>query len=99
MARQEANWIEIDITTLQDDQLKAYDTYKMIYRDMKAARERFEQLMSRDVPEGERMIFGYNFGKLSVAIVPDDRAPKKAKASPQSLADYLASRHGSGHSC
>ena len=44
------------------------------------------------------MIFGYNFGKLSVAIVADDG---KGKAKPQApklnLAQFLASQAQGGH--
>lgn len=91
-----ADWLTIDPTTLSEDQRKNYETYKTCYRVMKQAREDFETSMQAGVPEGERMICGYNFGKLSVAIVPDER---KAAAVPKgvvSLAAFLAQRQASG---
>lgn len=93
--RQKADWIEIDPATLSSDQRTAYDQYKQMYRSMKAARELFEAEMQAGVRGGERMIFGYNFGKLSVAIVADDRKPAK-QSKVKSLADYLAERSASG---
>lgn len=104
-AKVQAAWIEIDPETLSGGQEVAYKLYKEAYRAMKASREQlelkasrqqFEQLMAEGVPAGERMIFGYNFGKLSVAIVPDDRKPAKASQPKQSLAEYLAARAQSG---
>lgn len=89
MAKQEANWVTIDVETLSDVQQMAYDEYKTSYRKMKANREAFEAEMSAGVPAGKRMVFGYNFGKLSVALVDDDRKAK-AKATTASLADFLA---------
>lgn len=99
MAKHDADWITIDVTTLDADVLEAFAQYKDAYREMKELRGAFEKLMAADVPAGERMIFGYNFGKLSIAIVPDDRKPAKAKQSTQSLAEYLASRAQSGERC
>ena len=43
-----------------------------------------------DPLDTEKVIFGYNFGKLSLAIVPADK-PKRRTAAV-SLADYLASK-------
>jgi len=99
MAKQDAVWVEIDPETLAGDQRQAYADYKAAYRMMKEARQAFEALMSADVQTGERMIFGYNFGKLSVAIVEDDRKAAKPKAMKQSLAEYLASRSAHGDRC
>jgi hypothetical protein len=90
--RTDAEWIVIDPTTLGDDTQKAYDDYKALYKTMKEARTNFEQSMASavELPAGKRLVFGYNFGKLSVAVVDDDRkAPAKANA-PQSLSSYLA---------
>lgn len=97
--KQDAQWVTIDPTTLSPEQQDTYAKYKALYREMKNAREIFESEMSQDVAAGERMIFGYNFGKLSIAIVPDDRKPAKAKQSTQSLAGYMASRTAAGQSC
>lgn len=94
--KSDAVWTTIDPATLQDDQRQAYAEYKDAYKDMKARRETFEQMMQEGVPAGQRMILGYNFGKLSAAIVLDDRKPAKAKATTQSLAEFLAAQANSG---
>ena len=90
-AKSDAVWIELDVETLSMEAAEQYGNYKRQYKAAKEARERFEQVMNDQakLPEGKRMVFGYNFGKLSVAIVADDRKPK-AEAKRQSLADFLA---------
>lgn len=98
MAKQEATWINIDIETLGETERKAYDAYKASYQAMKAARSQFEQGLeaSAKLAVGTRMIFGYNFGKLSVAVVEDDRKVAKPKATTQSLAEFLRSAQANG---
>lgn len=97
MAKHESNaqWVTIDPASLPQEQLRAYDAYKVKYREMKEAREAFETMMQLGVPEGSRMILGYNFGKLSAAIVPDDRKPAKSKVTA-SLQDFLAAQASAG---
>lgn len=95
MARVEANWVELDPSTLTAAQQESYHAYKAAYRVMKDQRVEFEREMQAGVPEGSRMVLGYNFGKLSAAIVPDDRKPAKAK-STQSLSEFLAAQGASG---
>lgn len=96
MAKQDANWVNIDIETLGSTGRKAYDDYKAAYKVMKDARAEFEAIMGAGIPQGQRMIFGYNFGKLSVAVVEDDRKVAKAKAATQSLSEFLASAKAHG---
>lgn len=97
MTKQDANWVNIDIDSLSGEQLDAYKAYKDAYRTMKASREAFENIMGRNIPQGQRMIFGYNFGKLSVAVVEDDRKVAKPKATTQSLSEFLAQAKAHGH--
>lgn len=96
--KQDANWITIDIGTLDTAMQNFYQNYKDAYKAMKDRREEFETEMNEraSLPQGQRMIFGYNFGKLSVAVVEDDRKAPKAKAATLSLSDFLLSarRHG-----
>jgi hypothetical protein len=94
----DAVWIEIDPETLTPEIAGEYRMYKNLYREMKAQRANFEKAMSdaAQLPEGKRVIFGYNFGKLSVAIVDDDRKPAKAAPAKQSLADFIASQASAG---
>lgn len=75
-AKSDAVWSELNVDSLEAGDLTAYNVYKMLYRQMKEQREVFENGMQRLAPAGKRIIFGYNFGKLSVAIVDDDRKPK-----------------------
>jgi hypothetical protein len=94
----DAVWSEINPDTLPEALMVAYADYKEQYRVMKAARLRFEENMqiAAALPQGKRMVFGYNFGKLSVAIVDDDRKPAKATPAKQSLADFIAAQQASG---
>lgn len=93
----EAQWVELDPATLPEQAKKLYQAYKDAYKVVTQNREAFETVMQAGVPEGSRIVFGYRFGKLSAAIVPDDRKPAKAKATTQSLAEFLAAQAGAGH--
>jgi hypothetical protein len=95
--RTDAQWITIDVDTLTPHIGRAYEAYKAAYKAMKDARAKFEEDMAleADLPVGKRLVFGYNFGKLSVAVVEDDRKPV-AKAGAQSLSSYLASMQVKG---
>ena len=97
-ANSDAVWTEINPETLPEQIKHAYDYYKEMYREMKEQRQCFEKAMAdtAELPTGKRMIFGYNFGKLSVAIVDDDRKPAKATPAKQSLADFIASQSEAG---
>lgn len=97
-AKTDATWINIDLNTLGEQELAAYNAYKASYQAMKAARTQFEEGLeaSAKLVTGTRMIFGYNFGKLSVAVVEDDRKAPKAKATTQSLSQFLAQAKSNG---
>lgn len=97
MAKHDAEWTQIDTGTLTQAQQVAYANLRRTRQEAAKAREAFEASMASDVGEGMRMVFGYNFGKLSVAIVPDDRKVAKPAKGAKSLADYLAERRASGH--
>ncbi len=87
-----ANWQNVDIATMPADIRKAYDAYKAAYTAMKADREAFESAMrsalASAMPKGKRAVFGYNFGKLSLAVVDDEPAKPSAKGAI-SLADLI----------
>ena len=95
--RIEANWVEIKPETLNGDAASLYNSYKVAYRIAKAMREKFENEMQElaGLPEGKRLVFGYNFGKLSVAVVDDDRKAKVAGKSAQTLSQFLAGQMAS----
>jgi len=91
-ARTDTVWTVIDTETLSVDHKVAYDMYKAAYKAMKEARTVFEDEMQSavELPVGKRLVFGYNFGKLSVAVVDDDRKAAPKANAPQSLSSYLA---------
>lgn len=91
-------WVNIDPATLSPEMQKAYEAYKAAYRAMKEQRDLFERMMNAQAPVGKVMKFGYNFGKLSVAldIAPVAAAPK-ASTGVQSLSAWLASQAEGGH--
>lgn len=82
-------WVTIDPETLNPKQKKAYDAYKEDYKVMKEGRQAFEDEMQIGLPQGKRLAFGYNFGKLAIAVVDDD-GTVKAKKGPLSYTDFLA---------
>lgn len=92
-----ATWQTIDPETLPVQIAKQYLRYKEAYKEMKAERSAFEQAMRDAIPApvGKRIVFGYNFGKLSIAVVDDDAKPAKS-SSALSLSDFLKSTTASG---
>ena len=85
--KSDLTWNTINTETLPTSIKDAYEGYKDAYKDMKEARLQFEQLISKaiDPKPGFRVVFGYNFGKLSVALAPDDKPAKSQPASAVSL--------------
>lgn len=92
-----ANWQTIDPATLPAPVAKQYARYKEAYKEMKADRDAFEQAMREmaAAPQGKRIVFGYNFGKLSVALVDDTVAATKPSGTT-SLSAFLASQTAQG---
>jgi hypothetical protein len=73
-------WKEIDPESLAAQQSKLYSAYTTVRKAAAEAREAFEEAMQdgRAVPAGKRLVFTYNFGRLSVALA--DGKVKKASA-------------------
>lgn len=96
----DAQWQQIDPSTLAPDLQEFYADYVTKRRAAGAAKAGFEKAMNEraNLPIGLRVVFGYNFGKLSAAIVPDDKPTAKVKAPTLSLADFLRQQAGSGRS-
>lgn len=89
-----ADWRIVDLSDLPLATSDLYAEYRQVYKFMKDARTAFEAKMTADasLPAHLRLVFGYNFGKLSIAVVPNDKP--RAKPSPVgTLADFLAA-HG-----
>lgn len=90
-----ADWREIPADMLSDEARNLYNAYKARQREAAELRENFEAAFAAMVqlPAGKRYGFGYRFGKLSVAVLDDDRKAKPAaKPAPLSLADLLGVR-------
>lgn len=89
-APKEIEWTQLDPDSLSADLRKAYEEYRAAAKAAATLRTAFEARMTNaiDPLDGEKVAFGYKFGKLSIAIVPADR-PKRRTAAV-SLADYLA---------
>ena len=94
MAREQikADWLNVDPSSLPTSISRAYDAYKSAYAEAKSARADFERAMTEaaGLKPGKRLIFGYNFGKLSIAIVADEgRSPKPSASKPLTMAELL----------
>lgn len=94
--KSELTWTELDPETLPPAQAAAYAEYKALYRKMKAAREAFEAGFQTAAPDGKRFVFGYNFGRLSIAVAEEDRRSRKPTQAKASLADFLSAQANSG---
>ncbi len=73
-------WDNIDPASLPEDLRKLYQAYQTAAAAASAASKLFETECNEafDAGLGNRLAFGYKFGKLSVAIVPD--APRTTRA-------------------
>jgi hypothetical protein len=80
-----------------------YENSKAAYRAYKAERDTFQAGMQADfadkMPKGMELKFGYNFGKLSIAVGPVTERKVLPKAESESLGNWLASQASSGRSC
>ena len=96
----ELQWQNVDLAELSDDSRIRYFAAKEAYKAYKAARDAFEHTMQLEycdrVGNGNELKFGYNFGKLSVAIGPKTARKSKSEAPKQTLAEFLAQQSASG---
>ena len=85
-------WTQLDPSSLSPDLRKAYDAYRDAARHANTLREAFERQMTVaiDPMDNEKVVFGYRFGKLSLAIAPADKLRKPSAAI--SLADFIGKR-------
>ena len=88
----ELEWTQLDPSSLSPDLRKAYDAYRDAARHANTLREAFERAMTVaiDPLDTEKVVFGYRFGKLSLAIAPADK-PRKPSAAV-SLAEFIGKR-------
>lgn len=95
----DANWKQIDPDTLPEGLQALYADYVAKRRAAGAAKALFEQTMNADsdmAGTGKRLVFGYNFGKLSAAIVDDDRKAPKSAQPKLSLAEFMRQQAANG---
>lgn len=102
------DWRTLDITALTSaigqergtECWAQYEASKQAYRAYKAERDRFELQMQEAfadrMPQGMELKFGYNFGKLSIAVGPVSERKAQPKAASESLGDWLAGQAASG---
>ena len=102
------DWKQVDESTLAKaigqsaaEQVWAqYQASKTAYRAYKAERDVFEMAMQEAfaemMPAGQELKFGYNFGKLSIAVGPVTERKAQPKAESESLGDWLAGQAASG---
>lgn len=97
-AQDNVTWVEIDPATLAKELAGAYETYKDAQRKAAELRSAFEEAMNdaAGLPEGKKLVFGYRFGKLSAAIVEDDKKPKAASPAKLSLSQFIAQQAAAG---
>lgn len=87
-----ADWRNVDTDTLTDELQAHYELYREANRQAQSAREAFERAFMTAVPcpRGQRLAFGYRFGKLSIAVIPDDRKASPTTKGAFSLTDFMA---------
>lgn len=86
----EPEWTALDLDTLSPELRALHADMREAMAVASAKRKAFEaaMILAIDPLDNEKLIFGYRFGKLSVAIVP--ATPAKRTASAASLADFMA---------
>lgn len=91
-ATKELEWTQLDPASLSPALRAAYDAYRDAARHAESLRKTFEASMTNaiDPLDTEKVVFGYRFGKLSLAIAPADK-PRKPSAAV-SLADFIGKR-------
>lgn len=98
--KSELQWQNVDVAELSQDAQTTYAASKEAYKAYKAARFVFENTMNTEFAEhlddSSELKFGYNFGKLSVAIGPKTTRKSKNEAPKQTLAEFLAAQNASG---
>ena len=105
------DWKQVDESTLtaaigaqqSADVWALYQASKQAYRAYKAERDTFEMAMQEafkaKLPASMELKFGYNFGKLSIAVGPVTERKAQPKAESESLGDWLQAQAQSGQRC
>lgn len=93
-----ADWRNVDVDTLTDELQAHYELYREANRQAQSAREAFEKAFTTAVPcpPHQRLAFGYRFGKLSIAVIPDDRPARTTPKGTLTLSDFMAQASATG---
>lgn len=95
-----SDWQTVEVSKLPAEIQEFYADAKGVYKEYKLAKGIFESemqaLFADKMPEGCELKFGYNFGKLSVAVGPKVERKAKSAAQTQSLGDWLAGQASAG---
>lgn len=82
-SNEKLNWMEIDPSDLSTENQGLYKALKDAQAKTAKIRADFEEGVrkqaSKMIPEGHTLAFGYRFGKLSVAAVPEEKPKAKSK--------------------
>lgn len=88
-------WRNVETDDIPASALGLYNQYKTAQRSAAAAREAFETefsiILGFTPNTTQRLVFGYKFGKLSIAVAPNDKPKPTTKRAATSLADFLTS--------
>jgi hypothetical protein len=88
-------WCNVETDDIPASALELYNQYKTLQRQAAHARETFEAEFSAALnitpTSATRLVFGYKFGKLSIAVAPNDKPKAQPKRTTTSLTDFLAS--------
>lgn len=88
MAKTDLNWITVDESTMASTLAKRLEAYREANKKAADAKAAFEQQFVAAVrkkgslDEGFTLAFGYRFGRLSVAKVPEQAEKPKSSAKP-----------------
>lgn len=90
-------WKTMIPESLPKQHLAAYNDYRAKMKVASDARKVFEDMVQKDakptLPEGKTIIFGYNYGQLSMGI---GDTVAKSNGKTMSLSDFLSAAKVSG---
>jgi hypothetical protein len=86
-------WRNVETDDIPVTALELYNSYKTLQRQAAAAREAFEAAFALALAitptDPRRIVFGYKFGKLSIAIAPNDKPKPTPKRTTSTLSDFV----------
>lgn len=96
----ELKWTTVDVSKLDGELQTAYVGMKALYRQYAAAKAEFESAMQAaygdKLPADKELKFGYNFGKLSIAVGPARERKATRAQETASLGEWLEAQAQGG---